>query len=121
MPDHPTDTHLCLHCAMQGMFTCLVFYIAEDFRFEGVVDVNLFIPVLNLVRVNIFCRHSVLELNSCNYCEWCNSLEAVCASQGVNLVTAPRSASTNHTSQHFNYIGSLHGIEVGKISRLFKS
>lgn len=53
---------LCTVCA-------LLFYIARDFHFVGIVKVNLLNLVLNLVRANIFCRQSVLELNSCNYLE----------------------------------------------------
>lgn len=103
------------------MITFLVFYIARDFHFVGIVGINLLILVLNLVRANIFCRQSVLELNSCNYLEWYNSLQAVCASHVVNLVTALGAVYTNHTSQQFNYIVTLHCIEFVKISRLFNS
>lgn len=99
----------------------LLFYIARDFHFVGIVKVNLLILALNLVRANIFCRQSVLELNSCNYLEQCNSLQAVCASHVVNLVTALSAICTNHTSQHFNYIVTLHCIELLKISRLLNS
>lgn len=97
------------------------FYIARDFHFVGTVSVNLLIPILNLVRANIFCRQPVLELNSCNYLKWYNSLQAVCTSHVVNLVTALCAVYTNHTSQHFNYIVTLHCIEFVKISRLLSS
>jgi len=92
------------------MITFLVFYIARDFHFEGIVNVNLLILVLNLVRANTFCRQSVLELNSCNYLEWYNSSQTACASHVVNLVTALSAVYTNHTSQHFNYFVTLHYI-----------